>query len=93
MRHLFQGRKFFVLSWTCCKPIFVRDKLYLLFSVKDLGPLGDRILLGEAIMPVNQIKRLIQENIQGYPQRMRLQKLDYLFAKSSNTPLKTRFNT
>ena len=34
-----------------------RTNLYLLFSVKDLGPLGDRILLGEAIMPINKIKR------------------------------------
>jgi len=33
-----------------------RDKLYLLLSVKDLGPLGDRILLGEAIIPVSEIK-------------------------------------
>ena len=33
------------------------DKVYLLFSVKDVGPLGDRILLGEAIVPIDKIKR------------------------------------
>lgn len=39
-------------------PEFVkREKLYLLISVKDLGPLGDRILLGEAIIPVSEIKK------------------------------------
>ena len=34
-----------------------RDKVYLLFSVKDVGPLADRILLGEAIVPIDKIKR------------------------------------
>ena len=35
------------------------DELFLLLSVKDLGPLGDRILLGEAVLPLNQVKRLV----------------------------------
>ena len=36
-----------------------RSQVYLLLSVKDLGPLGDRILLGEAVLPVDQIKRCV----------------------------------
>ena len=36
-----------------------RERLYLLFSVKDRGPLGDKILLGEAIIPIDKIKRFV----------------------------------
>jgi len=33
------------------------ESLFLLLSVKDLGPLGDRILLGEAIVPLTEVTR------------------------------------
>ncbi len=32
-----------------------RDRTFLLFSVKERGPLGDKILLGEAVLPVENI--------------------------------------
>jgi hypothetical protein len=32
-----------------------RDRTFLLFAVKDRGPLGDKILLGEAVLPVENI--------------------------------------
>ena len=35
------------------------ESLFLLLSVKDLGPLGDRILLGEAIVPLTEVTRSV----------------------------------
>ena len=32
-----------------------RDRTFLLFAVKDRGPLGDKILLGEAVLPLENI--------------------------------------
>jgi len=35
-------------------------KSFLLFSVKDRGPLGDKILLGEALVSLTEIKKCDQ---------------------------------
>ena len=36
------------------------DTSFLLFSVKDRGPLGDKILLGEALVSLSEIKKCDQ---------------------------------
>ena len=37
-----------------------KEKTFLLFSVKDRGPLGDRMLLGEALVPLSEVERCNQ---------------------------------
>ena len=37
------------------------DNNFLLFSVKDRGPLGDRLLLGEALVPLSDISQCDQD--------------------------------
>ena len=37
-----------------------QDKTFLLFSVKDRGPLGDKILLGEALVCLSELRRCDQ---------------------------------
>ena len=37
-----------------------KEKSFLLFSVKDRGPLGDKILLGEALVSLTEIKKCDQ---------------------------------
>ena len=37
------------------------DNSFLLFSVKDRGPLGDRLLLGEALVPLSDISQCDQD--------------------------------
>ena len=39
------------------------DQCFLLFSVKDRGPLGDRLLLGEALVPLSEISQCDQDCI------------------------------
>ena len=42
---------------------------FLLFSVKDRGPLGDKLLLGEALVPLKEISRCDQDcNLRDMPQ-------------------------
>ena len=36
------------------------ENSFLLFSVKDRGPLGDKLLLGEAIVPLHEVSRCDQ---------------------------------
>ena len=36
------------------------EKTFLLFSVKDRGPLGDKLLLGEALVPLSEVARCDQ---------------------------------
>jgi hypothetical protein len=37
------------------------DNSFLLFSVKDKGPLGDILLLGEALVPLSDINQCDQD--------------------------------
>ena len=37
------------------------DSCFLLFSVKDKGPLGDKLLLGEALVPLTDISQCDQD--------------------------------
>ena len=37
-----------------------KEKTFLLFSVKDRGPLGDALLLGESLVPLSEVERCDQ---------------------------------